>query len=109
MPSRKRFLLACSPGYPTSFGCAIARLVGLSVRKAARCTPSWKGHRLDRDFSARWTKYALAMEEATAELTASFLLADLGIAHEPRPDPAAYLASWLGSEERRVGEAGCRQ
>ena len=35
------------------------------------------------------------MEEATAELTASFLLADLGIAHEPRPDHAAYIASWL--------------
>ncbi len=30
-----------------------------------------------------------------AELTASFLLADLGIAHEPRPDHAAYIASWL--------------
>lgn len=29
------------------------------------------------------------------ELTASFLLADLGIAHEPRPDHAAYIASWL--------------
>lgn len=52
-------------------------------------------HRLDRDFSARWTKDALAMEEATAELTASFLLADLGIAHDPRPDHAAYIASWL--------------
>lgn len=35
------------------------------------------------------------MEEATAELTASFLLADLGIAHDPRPDHAAYIASWL--------------
>lgn len=52
-------------------------------------------HRLDRDFSAKWTRHALAMEEATAELTASFLLADLGIAHEPRPDHAAYIASWL--------------
>jgi antirestriction protein ArdC len=56
---------------------------------------SGASHRLDRDFSAKWTKDALAMEEATAELTASFLLADLGIAHEPRPDHAAYIASWL--------------
>jgi antirestriction protein ArdC len=56
---------------------------------------SGAAHRLDRDFSARWTKDALAMEEATAELTASFLLADLGIAHDPRPDHAAYIASWL--------------
>ena len=30
-----------------------------------------------------------------AELTASFVLADLGIAHHPRPDHAAYVASWL--------------
>ncbi len=52
-------------------------------------------HRLDRNFSAKWTRHALVMEEATAELTASFLLADLGIAHEPRPDHAAYIASWL--------------
>jgi antirestriction protein ArdC len=56
---------------------------------------SGAAHRLDRNFSARWTKHALAMEEATAELTASFLLADLGIAHEPRADHAAYIASWL--------------
>src|SRR3546814_5286442 len=51
---------------------------------------SGAAHRLDRDFSTKWTKHALAMEEATAELTASFLLADLGIAHEPRPDHAAH-------------------
>src|SRR3546814_18694986 len=49
----------------------------------------------DLDFSAKWTRHALAMEEATAELSASFLLADLGIAHEPRHDHAAYIASWL--------------
>lgn len=34
------------------------------------------------------------MDEAVAELTASFILADLGLAHEPRADHAAYLASW---------------
>lgn len=55
---------------------------------------SGAAHRLDRDFTKRWTGHALAMEEATAELTASFLLADLGIAHEPREDHAAYIASW---------------
>lgn len=52
-------------------------------------------HRLDRDFSGRWTGQALAMEEMTAELTASFILADLSLAHDPRPDHAAYVASWL--------------
>ncbi len=30
-----------------------------------------------------------------AELGAAFLCADLGIANEPRPDDAAYLAHWL--------------
>lgn len=30
-----------------------------------------------------------------AEIGAAFLCADLGIALEPRPDHAAYLASWL--------------
>lgn len=56
---------------------------------------SGAGHRLDRDFSAKFSQHTLAMEEATAELAAAFLLADLGIAHEPRPDHAAYIASWL--------------
>ncbi|QUD89840.1 ArdC family protein [Phenylobacterium montanum] len=52
-------------------------------------------HRLDRDFTGKWSKDALAMEEMTAELAASFLLADLGIACHPREDHAAYVASWL--------------
>lgn len=52
-------------------------------------------HRLDRGFTGKWMGQALAMEEMTAELTASFVLADLGIAHEPRRDHAAYIASWL--------------
>ncbi|TIP07528.1 MAG: hypothetical protein E5X73_36440 [Mesorhizobium sp.] len=30
-----------------------------------------------------------------AELAASFLCADLGVAHDPRDNTASYLASWL--------------
>lgn len=52
-------------------------------------------HRLDRNFNERFRRDAVAIEEATAELAASFVLADLGIAHHPRPDHAAYVASWL--------------
>jgi Zincin-like metallopeptidase len=52
-------------------------------------------HRLDRNFGERFGREALAIEEAVAELTASYVLADLGIAHHPRPDHAAYIASWL--------------
>jgi len=52
-------------------------------------------HRLDRDFGERFGDHARALEEAVAELTASYVLADLAIAHHPRPDHAAYIASWL--------------
>jgi antirestriction protein ArdC len=36
-----------------------------------------------------------AKEEIVAEISASYLMADLGLAYTPRPDHAAYLASWL--------------
>lgn len=52
-------------------------------------------HRLERDLSGRFGSEAYAMEECVADLAASFVLADLGIAHHPRADHAAYLASWL--------------
>lgn len=52
-------------------------------------------HRLDRDLTGRFGSAAYAAEECIAELTAGFVLADLGIAHQPRPDHAAYLASWV--------------
>lgn len=52
-------------------------------------------HNLDRDLSGRFGSKAYAMEECAAELAASFVLADLGIACHPRHDHAAYLASWL--------------
>jgi antirestriction protein ArdC len=52
-------------------------------------------HRLDRNFDQRFGPRARAMEEAVAELTASYVLADLSIAHHPRSDHAAYIASWL--------------
>jgi antirestriction protein ArdC len=52
-------------------------------------------HRLDRDFSERFTKQAVAAEELVAELTAAMILADLGLAAHPRADHAAYLSSWL--------------
>lgn len=52
-------------------------------------------HRLDRDFTSRFSHQARAVEELVAELTAGYVLADLGLAHHPRPDHAAYIASWL--------------
>jgi len=55
----------------------------------------WTGHasRLDRDFGRATEAYA--REELVAELGASFLCADLGLALEPREDHADYLGGWL--------------
>ena len=57
----------------------------------------WSGasHRMDREFGKRFGDNAYAMEELVAELGAAFLCSMLGIANEPRPDHAAYVASWL--------------
>lgn len=52
-------------------------------------------HRLDRDLSGRFGTAAYAAEEICVELAAGFVLADLGLAHHPRPDHAAYIHSWL--------------
>ncbi|MFY9478148.1 MAG: zincin-like metallopeptidase domain-containing protein [Aquabacterium sp.] len=66
----------------------------------------WTRHpsRLNRDFGRRaFGDAGYAKEELVAELGAAFLCADLGITPEPRPDHAAYLASWLRalSDDRR--------
>lgn len=57
----------------------------------------WSGapHRLNRTFGTRFGDNDYAVEELVAELGAAFLCADLGITNEPRPDHAAYVASWL--------------
>lgn len=57
----------------------------------------WTGaaHRLNRDLSNRFGSEGYAMEELVAELGAAFLCSALGLANDPRPDHAAYLASWL--------------
>jgi antirestriction protein ArdC len=57
----------------------------------------WTGHasRLSRDLSGRFGTDAYAAEELVAELGAAFTCAHLGISTTPRPDHAAYLASWL--------------
>ena len=57
----------------------------------------WTGAktRLDRDFGGRFGSEAYAFEELIAELGAAYLCATLGLSNEPRPDHAAYIASWL--------------
>lgn len=57
----------------------------------------WSGHRLrlNRDFSERFGSESYAMEELVAELGSAFLCTSLGLSAEPRPDHAAYIATWL--------------
>lgn len=45
--------------------------------------------------SGRFGSESYAIEELVAELSASFLCADLGVAHDPRDNTATYLESWL--------------
>lgn len=52
-------------------------------------------HRLDRDLSGGFGSASYAAEECCVEILSGLVLADLGIAHHPRPDHAAYIASWL--------------
>jgi antirestriction protein ArdC len=51
--------------------------------------------RCDRELGKRFADNAYAHEELVAEIGAAFLCADLNIALEPRPDHAAYIATWL--------------
>ena len=57
----------------------------------------WTGHpsRLARDLVGRFGSHSYAAEELVAELSAAFSCARLGISAAPRPDHAAYVASWL--------------
>lgn len=57
----------------------------------------WTGAkaRCDRNLSGRFGSDAYAAEELVAELAAAFLCGAYGIANEPRPDHAQYVASWL--------------
>lgn len=82
---------------------------GVAIHECAHA--SGASHRLGRDLTGRFGSFAYAMDEAIAELTASFVLADLGLAHEPRADHAAYLASWmevLKSDSRAIFTAASK-
>jgi antirestriction protein ArdC len=51
--------------------------------------------RLNRTFGKHFGDELYSREELTAELTAAYIMADLGLACVPRPDHAAYIQSWL--------------
>jgi antirestriction protein ArdC len=55
------------------------------------------GHegRLARNLKARFGDAAYAAEELVAELCSVFVMAELGLAHEPKRNAQEYLAHWL--------------
>lgn len=57
----------------------------------------WSGakDRLDRFPEKGLSLADRAMEELTAEIGAAYLCADLSVSNAPRPDHAAYVASWI--------------
>ncbi len=59
----------------------------------------WTGHesRLARDIQNRFGSEGYAFEELIAELTSVFVCNALGLEHEPVPNHAAYLKSWLSA------------
>lgn len=73
----------------------------------------WTGakHRLDRDLSGRFGSMSYAAEELVAELGAAFFCAGMKLTNEPRPEHAAYLASWLSllkSDKRAIFTAASK-
>jgi antirestriction protein ArdC len=86
MPEHQRFV-GTKTSSPTE-GC-YATLLHELVHHSGHPT------RLDRDLAPRFRADAYAMEELVAELGAAFLCAELGVSNSPRPDHAAYVASWL--------------
>jgi antirestriction protein ArdC len=57
----------------------------------------WSGAkpRLNRDLSGRFGDASYAIEELIAQVSTSFLCADLQIRSEPSADDAAYVSNWL--------------
>ncbi|WP_287328714.1 zincin-like metallopeptidase domain-containing protein [Mesorhizobium sp.] len=67
--------------------------------------------RLDRDLTVRFGSEGYAVEELVAELAASFLCADLGVAHDQRDNTAGYLVSWhavLKNDKRAIITAAAK-
>lgn len=95
MPDREAF--DSDEDFISTLGHEIVHSTG-SAQRLARET--LRDYFKDRSIRAR--------EELVAEIGASFLMADLGLAYSPRPDHAAYVASWLnmlGNDTRAIFRA----
>jgi antirestriction protein ArdC len=102
MPHRERFVATSTSPATESFYATLFHELA-----------HWTGHpsRLNRELANRFGDDAYAMEELIAELAAAFLCADLTITNAPRPDHAAYVASWLkvlGDDSRAIFTAAAK-
>ena len=80
MPARDRF--RSTQGYCATLAHELVHWTGAKAR-------------LDRDLSTRFGNRSYAAEELVAELGSAFVMAQLGLAAEPHPQHAAYMAGWL--------------
>ena len=67
--------------------------------------------RLDREFGKRFGTDAYAFEELVAEFASAMMCGALGVTDTPRPDHAAYIASWLSvlkSDKRAIFTAASK-
>ncbi|MBK3404251.1 DUF1738 domain-containing protein [Methylorubrum rhodesianum] len=87
-PSQDRIVMPNQAAFRTTHGYASTLAHELT---------HWSGHanRLNRDLSGRFRSQAYAAEELVAELGSAFLMAELGLASEPHPTHASYIASWI--------------
>ena len=67
---------------------------GFYSTQAHECV-HWQGLQNDEIERAAFGSVNYAKEELVAEMGAAFTMAHLGLASEPRPDHASYIASWL--------------
>ena len=87
-PSEDRVQMPAFPAFrdAVAYYATLAHEMTHATGHASRCA---------RDLKGRFGEEVYAAEELIAELGAAFLCADLALAPEPRPDHAAYVASWL--------------
>jgi antirestriction protein ArdC len=87
-PSEDRVQMPVFPAFwdAVAYYATLAHEMTHATGHASRCA---------RDLKERFGEEAYAAEELIAELGAAFVCADLALAPEPRPDHAAYVASWL--------------